>query len=72
MLFVDCDSPLVRPGGLFCGSAIRNLKREVGTPDAGDSGDDPGEGSVIHDEPIVEMVVVGDDSVESELVDEML
>ena len=34
--------------------------------DPGDSGDVPGEGSVITDESVVEKVVVGDESVESE------
>jgi hypothetical protein len=35
----------------------------------GDSGDELGEGSDIEDESIVDMVVVGDESVESEVVD---
>ena len=34
--------------------------------DSGDSGEVPGEGSVITDESVVEKVVVGDESVESE------
>lgn len=35
----------------------------------GDSGDELGEGSDIEDESMVDMVVVGDESVESEVVD---
>ena len=41
-------------------------KEESGTIVTGDSGEDEGEGSVNEDESAVEMVVVGEESVDSE------
>jgi hypothetical protein len=51
------------------------LKREASMTNvmgAGDSGDGPGDGSVIEEESSVETVVVGEDSVDSEADVEVL
>ncbi len=42
------------------------LKSDMGNVDVGDSGDELGEGSVTEGESKVDMVVVGEESVESE------
>lgn len=43
-----------------------DAKEERGSVDPGDSGEELGDGSVSDDESTVEIVVVGDESVESE------
>ncbi len=45
---------------------------ERGRSEVGDSGEELGEGSVIDGEPNVDTVFVGEDSVESELIDAAL
>jgi hypothetical protein len=57
-------------------SALRDLKSATndggGAFEMGDSGDGPGEGSVTEDESMVEMVVVGDESDDSDATVDVL
>jgi hypothetical protein len=48
------------------GDFIINLKGDSGSVEFGDSGDELGDGSVTDGEPKVDIVVVGDESVESD------
>jgi hypothetical protein len=54
------------------GEAIILWNDESGTSEIGDSGDELGDGSVIDGEPKVDTVVVGEESVESELTEAAL
>lgn len=56
-------------GGLSCPSIFMDLNGDKGTTEVGDSGDELGEGSVIEDESKVDMVVVGEESVDAELTE---
>lgn len=51
---------------------LRDLKDESGVIETADSGDELGEGSVMDEESSVEIVVVGEESVDSELMVEVL
>lgn len=53
-------------------SDIMDLKGASGANEVGDSGEELGEGSVTEAESSVEIVVVGDESVDSELADAIL
>lgn len=85
-IFLPGDSGRVRPGRgrsepggdsipLFSGNWLVNLKdlKDVrGAIETADSGDELGEGSVTDEESSVEIVVVGDESVDSEFTVEVL
>jgi len=63
-------SVIVRSGGLKRAVSMACVRGEVLL--AGDSGEGPGDGSVMEDESRVEMVVVGDESEDSDVDVEML
>jgi hypothetical protein len=65
-----CELP-VAPSLCFDASIIL-WNGDRGKSDVGDSGDELGEGSVIDGDPNVDTVVVGEESVESELTDAVL
>jgi hypothetical protein len=51
------------------GCAIMDLKGDEGKVEVADSGDDEGEASMIRGESKVELVVVGEDSVEADVME---
>jgi hypothetical protein len=63
---VRCCLPLSCAGSDSVEDFIMALKGDRGSVELGDSGDELGDGSVMDGESKVELVVVGDESVESE------
>ena len=69
---VGRSTPPSRADSDSVGDFIIDLKGDRGSVEFGDSGDELGDGSVMDGESKVEIVVVGDESVESEEIEAAL